>query len=152
MSGTFLGGIFYAVGLLFLVFDIFYLTKYNKISKISEWYKAFLKVSNRYPTASDTKNVTDLSLYQGIKVISTLEFIWLIFGILSGSWKVFITLMVIFYISNLLRIYMLGGFYTIPSKVLGFVTLLFKTAAIAMLVINHFHLHLDLFNIVRDVF
>jgi hypothetical protein len=140
-----IGHLYYALGLIFLIFNFFYLSKYNYISKIKEWQQAFIKVSKKNPTEKDTDKPDDLKLLNGLYAIAAIEFFWSLFGILSGSWKVFMILFIIYIISGILRKYI--GPFNILSKTIGFITVSLKTAIILLLVINHFHLHLDLFTL-----
>lgn len=142
-----MGNIYYALGLLFIVFNLFYLSRYGSILKIKEWYDAFAKVSKRKPLPSDAKGPVspdDINLLTGIYVIGIVEFIWTLLGLLGGSWKVFLALFIIYGISGILRNFLKP--FSISSKILGYLTLFIKTITFCLLVINHFHLHIDLFN------
>ncbi len=148
-----MGDIFYIFGLLILVLNVYDFISYFKIIKIHNWATAFMKVNKRSPTKSDYDDETDYNLLVFVGTLGIVEFIWFVFGILSGSWKVFLLLLIFGSAITLLlkmvsKISILGirNFFII---IIGMSYLLMKNITILALIINHFHFHIDLLNILK---
>jgi hypothetical protein len=138
------GNIFYFLGLLIFLVDLSLLLKYSKIQKTRNWVDAFFKVTKRRPNKQDM-NLDDFRELNSYNSILTVNFLWVFFGLITNSWKFFLLLL----FTNLFLNIILNK--TIGLKSLNYLVGFFKisvlTGSIGLLVINHFHLHLDLFQI-----
>jgi len=140
-----LGDIYYFLGLLLFLVDLGLLMKYSKIQKTKNWVDAFFKVTKRKPNKGDMKS-EDFKELNSFNSVLTLDFLWMFFGLITNSWKFFLLLLVVNFLFNIL-IFQLKSIKKV-SFVLGFLKMLLITFSIGTLVINHFHLHKDLYEMV----
>jgi|ERR1035437_5419518 hypothetical protein len=142
-----LGHIFYAFGLIVLLLDFLHLLGFNKIYKVSEWISAFKKINKKNPKKRDYRSEEDYSFATFQTLFIALEFFWLVFGLLSSSWKVFIFIFIIGLVIKGIQFTinkLSGSEFNIVDKFLSYPYLIFKCALIVVLIINHFHLHINL--------
>ena len=140
-----LGHFFYFIGLLVFLIDLGLLTKFQKSSEIKEWVIKFNKVTKRNPVRSDFKG-KDYESYVSFSFILVLNFIWLFLGLLTKSWVIFSLILLFNVIVNSLT-KLIGQFSTL-SVILQFCKMIVITFTIGLLVINHYHLHLDLWKLI----
>jgi len=139
-----LSDIFYFFGLLLFFITFSRIFTYSKIIDIKEWYQKFKKVTQKDPKKEDFRSETEYSLFLSIGCFSVFQSLWLIVGLLTGSWKIFGILLIL---SLLMRIFFEILSYTL-QKIVGSLFTTLISFSILLLVINHFHLHLDLFKVV----
>lgn len=136
------GNIFYLFGLLVFVISFSRLFNYSKIIQIQDWISAFKKVAQKEPTKSDFRSKEDYSLFLGYGTISIIESIWILIGLLSGNWQIFLLLVLSsFLLKNILEYLPIS-----IKKIFGFTYSLIKSLTILVLILNHFHFHLSLFD------
>lgn len=135
-----LGNIYYLIGLVVLILSISNIYGFYKINDIKSWIRSFKKISGTDPGPNEFRNPKDFKLLSSYSLSITIEFIWLVLGILTNSWYIYLGLIVSSYIYNgiLSRI-------TIDTiqKNLGLLFFIFKSLIILILIINHFHLHIN---------
>jgi hypothetical protein len=136
--------IFYFVGLLIFLMNFFYLFDYFEFIRIKEWLWSYKKVTLKDPSESDFKR-GDAEKYRKFNGIIILNFLWIFFGLLTGSWKFFGIILILNLIVNLIQ--RLIGSFRFISKILQFLIFNITCGMEILLVINHFHLHLDLFSL-----
>ena len=143
-----LGDIYYFLGLLLFLVDLGLLMKYSKIQKTKNWVDAFFKVTKRKPNKEDMKS-EDFQELNSFNSVLTLDFLWMFFGLITNSWKFFLLLLIVNFLFNIL---------ILQSKsmkkvifILGFLKMCLITFSIGLLVINHFHLHKDLYEMVLNL-
>ena len=144
------GNIFYLFGLLVFVFSFSRLINYNKIIQIQDWVLAFKKVAQKDPTKKDFRSQDDYSLFLGYGTISVIESIWIIIGLLSGNWQIFLILLLTGIILKSVLEYSPKTPKTL-KKVVGFTFSFIKTITTLILVLNHFHFHLNLFEWITQI-
>jgi len=134
------GNIYYLVGLIIFVLSLFNIFSFYKIQEIKKWILSFKKISGKDPGDSDFKNKNDIKLVLSYSSIITLEFIWMVLGILTNSWYIFIGVILFSYLFNtfvnIIKI-------DIIQKYLGILIYLLRSAVILALIVNHFHLHIN---------
>lgn len=136
------GNIFYLFGLLVFIISFSRLFNYSKIIQIQDWISAFKKVAQKEPTKNDFRSKEDYSLFLGYGTISIIESIWILIGLLSGNWQIFLLLVLSsFLLKNILEYVPIS-----IKKIFGFTYSLIKSIIILILVLNHFHFHLSLFD------
>lgn len=140
-----MGHLFYFFGLILVISNMNLLAKFFSFLKTKEWMESFKKITKKEPDVKDFKKTDDLQRFNSLNGVLILNVLWLIIGILSKSWKVFLLLLILNYTINLLTHFF--GQYKMVSKIIQFCKVLILTIFIALLTINHFHLHLDLFRI-----
>jgi hypothetical protein len=143
-----LGDIYYFLGLLLFLVDLGLLMKYSKIQKTKNWVDAFSKVTKRKPNKDDMKS-EDFQDLNSFNSVLTFDFLWMFFGLITNSWKFFLLLLIVNFLFNIL---------ILQSKsmkrvifILGFLKMCLITFSIGLLVINHFHLHKDLYEVVLSL-
>lgn len=142
-----LGHIYYAIGLFVLISLITYITKFKKIPYVREWDEKFKTVTGKDPKKDDYRSKEELNLFLGISILSLGEVIWVLGGLLTGSWYVFLSMFVYAIILNLLikpiKFTLFGKIVILHFIVLKFLVYLY-------LIINHFHLHYDTLSIIKS--
>ena len=137
------GHIYYFFGLIIFLLDLGLLMKFSKIQKTRNWVESFLKVTKRKPNKQDMGG-NDLREIMSFNQILSINFFWIFFGLVTNSWKFFLSLLVINFILNFVII------NTKKFKNINFGIELTKflliTISIGFIVINHFHLHIDIFD------
>lgn len=136
-----IGAIFYAFGLIILVSLISNIFRYRKVSQINEWYSKYEKITGKSPKEEDFRSKSEWQLFQSTKILNLFEFSWLIIGLLSKSWLIFG--------ATLLTIWITGWTtssiqFSIVGKSIKWLVLVLKSATVFFLIINHFHLHINL--------
>jgi hypothetical protein len=144
-----LGDIYYFLGLLLFLVDLGLLMKYSKIQKTKNWVDAFLKVTKRKPNKDDMKS-EDFQELNSFNSVLTFDFLWMFFGLITNSWKFFLLLLVVNFILNII-INQSKSFKKVIF-ILGFLKICLITSSIGLLVINHFHLHKDLYQEFLELF
>ncbi len=134
-----IGHIFYLLGLFLFLMSFSKTINYTRYVDIKEWMIAFKKVTEKDPKSDDFKDDEE-SLINSFITISIIEILWFIIGLLSNSWIIFIGLLILHTINVTISKFTPN----IVQKVFGFSIGLIKTVIILILVINHFHLHIDL--------
>jgi len=136
-----IGDLYYLLGLIMSVFNLSLITSLNSILKTEEWMVSFQKVNCRYPSKTEFKEgqLIKMNLFNYYTIVTSL---WMILGLVSKSWFVFLSLLFINFLS--MRIIEKIGIHKKVSKF--FRILLFSANAfvILFLVLNHFHFHFQL--------
>jgi hypothetical protein len=138
-----LGHVYYGLGLIILICILTMIMNYFKISKISEWCYKFKEKTGKAPIKMDFNSIDDFNLYNGISFLIAIEFIWTIGGLLTNSWYIF---MFVIIISTIIKIIMSINIlkWSFISRLIFFLFLNFKFLLYLFLIINHFHLHIDI--------
>ena len=144
-----LGDIYYFIGLIIFLADLGLIMKFSKIQKSKKWVEAFFKVTKRRPNKQDMGTETFQELNSS-NLILTLNFLWIFFGLITKSWKFFLFVLFI----NLLLNAIINKVQNIKSlsTLIGYIKMILLTFIILLLVINHFHLHKDLFLEIKKLF
>jgi hypothetical protein len=137
------GHIYYFFGLIIFLLDMGLLMKFSKIHKTRNWFESFVKVTKRKPNKQDMAG-NDLKDIMSFNQTLSINFLWIFFGLITNSWKFFLSLLVINFILN---------FVILNTKRLKninfgieFTKFLLITISVGFIVINHFHLHIDIFD------
>jgi hypothetical protein len=140
-----LGHLFYFIGLFIYLIDILIITRYFKFLKIKEWVFTFNKVTSKQPLKSEFKD-KEFDMFFTYNTSTLFTFLWIFFGLLTKSWPIFSILLImnisINYITQLI------GQFSMISKIIQFIKMFIVTLSVGLLVINHFHLHLDLWKFI----
>lgn len=139
-----MGHLYYFFGLLMVIVNISLLPNIFKYHKINYWAATYLKVSGKPPKKEDFSD-GEWDLFNVFVQSSVSTSFWIFLGILTQSWKIFILMtFLLFCINWFLKNW---GSQSLPSKTLIVVKSLLVTVVPLILVINHFHLHLDLWSL-----
>jgi len=136
------GDLFYSIGLLVTVLNVFLVLKYKKIYEVIDWLSKYKKVVGRNPRKEDFRSKSDqeLLLFWSSTVLITV--IWMLFGLMSYDWMAFL----IIFIINILLNYLskISLYIKRISFILKFMKSLIMVIIISFLVINYFHLNFDI--------
>lgn len=135
-----MASIFYLI--LFFLSQANFLLLFNfvKIYKIKDWFRGFFTVTKKLPDISNFREPSDFYILGFWTLINTLNFIFLMVGLLSSQWIFFLSTLGILLLFTLWeRSTKRGGVYNLIVDLLrsGFVT-----AAQFFIVMNHFHWHI----------
>ncbi len=136
-----LGHLYYFFGLLIFLSNLLIQKNILNLIRLREWTIKFHKVSGRQPLKSDFKE-KEYEQFVLANFTWFITFFWLFFGLLTKSWIVFA--IIIFY--NFLTTFFCKkiGQFTIISKFLEILRVTINIIIIGFLVVNHFHLHMDI--------
>lgn len=141
------GHIYYAIGLLVILSSLTMIMKFKKMNSIREWFDKYKVITGNSPEKADFRSKEESDLYRGISTLGIFEFMWVIGGLLTSSWYVFLSLFIYALIVGLI----IKPFkYTFFGSIISIHFLLLKIVVYLFLVINHFHLHYDIFNIIKN--
>ena len=96
-----LGDIYYAIGLIAILVLFTKIMKFNKMNKVLEWLTKFKEITGKSPEDKDFRNKEEKDLFTGITALSSFEFIWVVVGLLTGNWLIFLLLIIYAFIINL---------------------------------------------------
>ena len=136
-----LGSIFYAFGLLVLVILSSQLLRFNKIRTVKEWFVKYKKFTDKTPIEENFRSKEEWNLYQSSQILFTIENFWIIVGFLSSNWFIFLSLLTY---SMIIKWSIKSIQFTFIGKILEFQSMILRLFTIFFLIINHFHLHLDI--------
>lgn len=141
-----IGDLYYLLGLIISVFNLSLIPSLNSIFKTEEWMISFQKVKGRYPTKSEFKegHLSKLNLFIYYTISTS---IWMILGLISKSWFVFLPLLLINFLK--MRILEKIGIYKEVSKWIRILLISINTSVIFFLVLNHFHFHFQLLDLIK---
>jgi hypothetical protein len=142
-----LSNLYYFFGIFILLSVISQLLKYNQIFSLSEWYEKFEKVTGKKPLKKDFRSESDWYIFMYRNPLLIFEGFWIIFGFITNNWFIFLFMVIytklIGFIFNKFK-------YNIISKYLYLNIFLIKIIIYGLIIINHFHLKLDLWIIFKD--
>ena len=135
-----LSTLFYLIGLFIFLLNIIIFSNFSKYLYVVEFVNKFKKVTGKNPQQSDLSNEQH-QIYAFILCVDSFSFLWFFVGLISSSWIVFLIYLMIQPLFNLIiKNTKIKFLYNLVS----FLRILTNVSIIALLVFNHFHLHLDL--------
>lgn len=144
-----IGHIYYAIGLFILLISITAIIKHNKYWKIHEWYTKFQEITKRKPNDNEFDSKIDFDLYRGFPVLFLVEFLWVIIGLLTNSWYIFSGVLIYSFLIG--AISKIIGKWSMISKILRLHLLILRFITYLYLIINHFHLHYNAFDAIKNL-
>ncbi len=142
-----IGDIYYSIGILVLFSVLSTILKFGKIYSIKEWIEKYEKVIGRKPTKKDYRTKKEYSISESNKILSVFEMIWILFGLFSNSWYIFLSFLIL---SSLLNILIKPIKWTIAYKIIVFTFILSKMSLYLYLISNHFFLHIETYNVILN--
>jgi hypothetical protein len=134
-----IGHLYYLIGLSILLISFSNIIYYQRFFNILLWTRSFKKISGSDPISKDFRTMEDYNIFITFNSFEKIEFIWFFFGLITNSWIVFLALIGLSFLSNII----LNSKLTIFGKFFGLLIEITKTICIFILIINHFHIHLD---------
>lgn len=141
-----LGHIFYFFGLFIALMSLSNLLNYFKYLKVRNWSETFKKVTSGPPIITDFRNKEEYNIFVTYPIFSIFQMIWFLFGLISNSWYVFFSIIVL---NILLSHFNKSVNVSFIEKITGFTFSLIKLVVVLLLTINHFHLHYDWIELFR---
>jgi hypothetical protein len=142
-----IGHIYYTIGLLVAFSVLSIILRFKKIYYTKEWAEKYLKVTGKKPNKSDYRDKEEYSISESFDILQLMELMWVIGGLITSSWYVFGSLLII----SLLLNYILKPIkFTLFHKFSLLSFLIIKFVVYLYLIINHFHLHLDTWSIIKQ--
>ena len=142
-----IGHIYYAIGLLVAFSILSIILRFRKIYSTKEWAEKYEKVTGKKPIRKDYRNKEEHSASETSGILSSIEIMWIIGGFITNSWYVFGSILVISFLLNLI---IKPIKFTFFHKYISLSFLMTKFSVYLYLIINHFHLHLDTWSIIRQ--
>jgi hypothetical protein len=142
-----IGHIYYAIGLLVAFSILSTILRFRKIYSTKEWIEKYEKVTGKKPIRKDYRSKEEYSASETSSILSSIELTWIIGGFITNSWYVFGSLLVISFLLNLI---IRPIKFTFFHKYISLSFLILKFSVYLYLIINHFHLHLDTWSIIRQ--
>ena len=142
-----IGHIYYAIGLLVAFSILSIILRFRKIYSTREWIEKYEKVTGKKPIRKDYRSREEYSASETSSILSSIELMWIIGGFITNSWYVFGSLLIISFLLNLI---IRPIKFTFFHKYISLSFLMTKFSVYLYLIINHFHLHLDTWSIIRQ--
>lgn len=139
--------IYYIIGIIVALSSISSILKFGKLYSIKEWKEKYEKVIGRKPLRKEFRNKKEYSLLEASNILSLFEFIWILGGLFTSIWYVFISIIIISYLFDFI---IKPIKFTILHKLSTFSFLLARLWLYLYLIVNHFYLHQNVYNIVNQ--
>lgn len=134
-----IGHLYYITGLIIFIISLSNTIYYLRYLGIMEWIKSYERVSGSKPLKDKFRTIDDYNIYVTFKSFFYIELFWLILGVITKSWIIFLILIGLQYILKIIS----DNSQSLFSKVFGYIINLIQTIATFTLIINHFHLHIN---------
>lgn len=145
-----MGDLFYSIGLVVTILNLSLICKYKKIYEVTDWLSKFKKVIGRNPKKEDFRNRSDQELLLFWSSTVLLTVVWMLFGLMSHDWASFL---IIFSINIILNFISKKSFGIKKIKFgLMFLKSLIMVVVIGFLVVNYFHLKIDISKYIESFF
>lgn len=138
-----LGNLFYIFVLFGILLNVSKVSNWFKHWKIILWTKVFKDQFGKLPIKSDYRNPDEWQSIITFGVITIYETLIIIFGLITNAWYIYMGMVIFNIISGILLKTASNNFV----NYFGYTWTLIKTIILTFLFINHFHLHLDIWNI-----
>lgn len=138
--------IFYLIGLFIFLLNFVILSNFSKYVYIKNFFEKFQKITGKNPESTDF-STSDFQFYNFIVITNFLTFSWCFIGLISSNWAFF----VFYFLYNLsFNIFSKNINIEFLQKIIYLSRLTLTVLLIFLLVVNHFHLHLNLTEIIFD--
>jgi hypothetical protein len=143
-----IGDIYYFFMLILIIFNILFIFNISRFYSISEWLYSYKKVTGNFPTKEKFKK-DEFELMSFLNLVLIYNFFMILFGVISKSWKIYLIILSILLINTLVMksLDLLIGRFSLIKKIIHIIFMIFLTTTLSILTINHYHLHLELFDI-----
>lgn len=142
-----LSDIYYFIGIFILLSVLSNLLKFNRIFRIIEWYGKFEKVTGKKAKKADFREESEWISFYSRNMLLIFEGFWIIFGLITNNWFIFISLLVY---GKIIGLMFLKIKYTIIGKYTYLHFYIVKALLYGFMIVNHFHLKWDLWKIFKD--
>ncbi len=94
--------IYYLFGLIALLGSFINLFRFNKFYYIIEWISKFKKINGKTPRINEFRKKDDYNIFISLSVSKMAITIWLIFGLFTNNWYVFLSLIMANFLINII--------------------------------------------------
>lgn len=130
-----LSNIYYIFGVIVLLALIKMLLSFKKFYTISEWFFKFEKVTGKKPLKSEFRTKEDFNNFERRVFISATEFIWILIGIFSSNWIIFLSVFIGILLFTILSKPIK---FNILHMVISFLLLFGRISIYCYLILTHF--------------
>jgi hypothetical protein len=138
--------IYFIIGIIILVMSFSNMINFIKFFNIRNWALTFKRVTGKDVESKDFRTREDYNIFTIYSVFLFFEIIWLVFGIATSNWYMFLSLIILGLIVNFISKY---SKFLLLSKIIGSIFSCLKFSLILFLILNHFHFHLDVLSFFR---
>lgn len=131
-----LNHLFWFFGIINFISLFGYIFNFKKTNYAIEWYYRYNEVLGRKPKKHEFRNKEDYDIYVNRGILSLYEIIWIIFGLLTNYWFVFLIILII---SLMINFGLDKWRFTFIDNSIRFVFIISKCVSYIFLIINHFH-------------
>ena len=124
--------IYYTIGLLALLSTLINLFKFKKFYYLKEWISKFKKVNGNTPKLNEFRTEKDYNNFISLSVSRMVFIIWIIFGLITNNWFIFLSILVINFLINLII-----KKWTFFYKVILFIKGLLEFIIVLLLIMNY---------------
>lgn len=142
-----IGNIYYLIGVLVVLSTISSILKFRSLYSLKEWKEKYEKIVGKKPSKRDFRSKKEYSLSESSNILGIFELIWIIGGFFTSSWYIFGIVILSSYILNII---LNPVKFTIIHKLTSFAFLLSRLCLYLYLIVNHFYLHQNTYNIVKS--
>ncbi len=90
-----ISNIFWFFGFIQFISLFVYIFRFRKINQSFEWNYKFKQIVGTNPIKQDFKNKESYNLFTNRVVLSLIEIIWIIFGLITNKWIIFLSILII---------------------------------------------------------
>lgn len=142
-----IGNIYYIIGILVCLSVISTILRFKILYSIKEWKEKYEKIIGKKPVKKDFRTKKEYSLSESLNILFFFEITWILLGFFTINWYLFIGLILSSYMVNFI---LKPIRFTLIHKLSIFTFLLAKFCLYLYLIVNHFYLHKDTYNIVKQ--
>lgn len=139
--------IYYLIGILVFLSVLSNTIRFNRIYSVKEWKEKYEKIIGKVPSRKDYRSKKEHSLLESYNVLSLFELFWVILGLLTNSWYIFASILMISYILNII---LKPIKWSVVYKIIIFVFILVKICLYLWSITNYFYFHIDTYNFILN--
>jgi len=94
--------IYYSTGFFVVLSLLSSLIRFKKLYSIREWVEKYDKVTGKKPLKSEFRTKKEYSLFESNNFLLLFETIWVIIGLFTCNWYIFLSLMISSFLLNIL--------------------------------------------------
>jgi hypothetical protein len=94
--------IYYSTGFFVVLSILSSLIRFKKLYSIREWVEKYDKVTGKKPLKSEFRTKKEYSLFESNNFLLLFETIWVIIGLFTCNWYIFLSLMISSFLLNIL--------------------------------------------------
>lgn len=142
----YIGHIYYLFGILVIIKHLFQLFAFRSLDRVKDWSLRYKEVIGRNPKKKEFRSTEEYDLNETNQALMVFELLWVMSGLFSTNWHIFAS---IFIGSIIFGVFVKPFFFTFFGKLLSFSFIIVKLLLYLMLIVNHFHYHLDLWELFK---